>query len=145
MEPTGADVDAMLQTVDEVRRADMIALDTLIVERMRAAGVADRERELWEGVFWSGTFQQIIGYVRTEQERPKGPAVEWFLIGIAAQQKHVSLYVNAAVAGQYLVKKHAERLRGAKVGAAAVTIPTLAKVDPQALTDLIDEALATLS
>ena len=63
MERTGADVDAMLQTVDEARRADMITLDALAVERMRAD----------------------------------------------------------------------------------VTIPKLSAVDPQALTDLIDEALATLS
>ena len=139
MERTGADVDAFLSGLTDARRDDLVALDTIIRRHL-----GSRERELWEGVFWGGTEQQIIGYARIEQPRPKGPAVEWFLVGLALQQKHVSLYVNAAVDGAYLTKKYADRLGKAKVGAAAVTITDLASVDLAELQAMIAEAFATL-
>lgn len=100
MERTSADVDAFLADLPDARRDDMVALDTLIRTHL-----GPRERELWQGVFWGGTEQQIIGYARIEQPRPKGPAVEWFLIGLALQKDHISLYVNAAADGAYLTKK----------------------------------------
>lgn len=138
MERTGADVDAFLAGLTDARRDDMVALDALIRRHL-----GTRERELWQGVFWGGTEQQIIGYAHIEQPRPKGPAVEWFLVGLALQQKHVSLYVNAAVDGAYLTKKYGGRLGKAKVGAAAVTIADLGAVDLTELEAMIAEAFAT--
>ncbi|MER3389393.1 MAG: DUF1801 domain-containing protein [Microcella sp.] len=139
MERTGADVDGFLAGLPDARRDDMVTLD----QRIRSH-LGSRERELWEGVFWGGTEQKIIGYARIEQPRPKGEAVEWFLIGLALQKDHVSLYVNAAADGAYLTKKYASRLGKAKVGAAAVTITRLDAVDLDALDALIAEAFATL-
>ncbi len=139
MERTGADVDTFLAGLADARRDDMVALDALIRSHL-----GSRERELWEGVFWGGTVQQIIGYARIEQPRPKGPAVEWFLLGLALQKDHISLYVNAAADGAYLTKKYASRLGKAKVGAAAVTITRLDTVDLDALEAMIAEAFATL-
>ena len=139
MERTGADVDTFLAGLADARRDDMVALDALIRSHL-----GSRERELWEGVFWGGTVQQIIGYARIEQPRPKGPAVEWFLLGLALQKDHISLYVNAAADGAYLTKKYASRLGKAKVGAAAVTITRLDTVDLDALAAMIAEAFATL-
>lgn len=139
MERTSADVDAFLADLPDARRDDMVALDTLIRTHL-----GSRERELWQGVFWGGTEQQIIGYARIEQPKPKGPAVEWFLIGLALQKDHISLYVNAAADGAYLTKKYDGRLGTAKVGAAAVTITRLDTVDLAGLEAMIAEAFATL-
>lgn len=139
MQCTEGDVDAFLAGLTDARRDDMVALDELIRRHL-----GSRERDLWEGVFWGGTEQRIIGYARIEQPRLKGPPVEWFLIGLALQQKHVSLYVNAAVDGAYLTKKYDGRLGKAKVGAAAVTIARLDDVDLIELETMIAEAFATL-
>lgn len=139
MEPTGADVDAFLAGLGEDQRADMLALDQRI-----SAHLGGRERELWEGVFWGGSQQQIIGYARIHQPRPKGPDVEWFLVGLAAQQRHLSVYVNAVADGGYLLKQYAGRLGKAKVGAAAITIPSVDAVDLDALDELLARAFATL-
>jgi len=140
MDRTGADVDAFLAGLPDARRDDMVALDQLIRTHL-----GSRERELWEGVFWGGTEQQIIGYARIEQPRPKGPAVEWFLLGLALQKGHLSLYVNAVADGAYLTKKYASRLGTAKVGAAAVTFSRLDAVDRAGLEAMIAEAFATLA
>lgn len=139
MQRTGADVDAFLEGLTDARRDDMVALDALI-----RTHVGSRERELWQGVFWGGTEQQIIGYARIEQARPKGPAVEWFLVGLALQRNHLSLYVNAAVDGAYLTKKYAGRLGTVKVGAAAITITRLADVDLDELDAMLAETFGTL-
>lgn len=139
MERTGVDVDTFLSGLPDARRDEMRTLDALITKHR-----GPRERELWQGVFWGGTEQSIIGYARIEQPRPKNPPVEWFLIGLALQQKHLSLYVNAASEGAYLTKKYAGRLGSATVGAAAVTIARLDTVDLDGLEAMIAEAFATL-
>jgi len=139
MERTRADVDRFLSSLPEQQGADMAALDAIISEYL-----GGRERELWEGVFWGGTEQSIIGYARIEQPRPKGPAVEWFLVGLALQKNHLSIYVNAAADGQYLTKKYAARLGKVKVGAAAITTAALDRLELDALRELLAEAFASL-
>lgn len=139
MERTGADVDASLTGLPDARRDEMTTLDAIIRRHL-----GSRERQLWKGVFWGGTEQQIIGYAPIEQPPPKGPAVEWLLVGLAMQQQHVSLYVNPAVDDTYLTKRYAGRLGSAKVGAAAVTITRLESVDLAALEAMVAEAFATL-
>ncbi len=140
MERTGADVDTFLASLDGPHAETMRTLDALICERL-----GGRERELWEGVFWGGTEQRIIGYARIEQPRPKGESVEWFLLGLAQQQKHVSLYVNAVADGGYLLAQYQGRLGSLKQGAAALTIPSLEKADLDGLASLVDDAFATLT
>jgi hypothetical protein len=140
MERTGADVDQFLANLEGPHAETTRTLDALISERLDG-----RERELWEGVFWGGTEQRIIGYARIEQPRPRGESVEWFLLGLAQQQKHVSLYVNAVTEGGYLLAQYQGRLGSLKQGAAALTIPSLEKVDLEGLASLVDEAFATLA
>ena len=140
MERTGADVDEFLASLDGPHAETMRTLDALISQRL-----GGRERELWEGVFWGGTEQRIIGYARIEQPRSKGESVEWFLLGLAQQQKHVSLYVNAVADGGYLLAQYQGRLGSLKQGAAALTIPSLEKADLDGLASLVDDAFATLT
>ena len=66
---------------------------------------------------------------RLRQPRPREGDVEWFLIGLAAQKNRLSVYMNAAEAGGYLVQARAARLGRVKVGAAAVTFRSIADLD----------------
>ncbi|MWB97910.1 DUF1801 domain-containing protein [Agromyces seonyuensis] len=135
MERTGADVDAFL--AEHERAAELEALDGLI--RAELGGL---ERVLWEGPMWGGTFQRIVGYGAIEQPRPKGPPVQWFLVGLAAQRAHLSLYVNAADADGSLVRQFADRLGDVKIGAAAITFHRVADLDLAAFGDLLRRARA---
>ena len=135
MERTDTDVDGFLAEEQGPRGDDLRALDRIISEEL-----AGLERVLWEGPMWGGTEQRIIGYGGITQPRPRGASVEWFLVGLAMQQKHLSVYVNAAEDGEYLVKRHATELGKVKVGSAAVTFASLADVDEQALRSLIRRA-----
>lgn len=136
MERTDTDVDVFLDGVEGRHGDDLCAaLDAII-----RAELASLERVLWEGVMWGGTDQRIVGYGAISQPRPRGASVDWFLVGLAAQQRHLSLYVNAADGGAYLVKAWADRLGTVKVGSAAVTFTTFADLDEAAMRAMLRRA-----
>ena len=89
--------DEFIASIDDDDLRDGTAqLDALIRKALKS-----RCRVLWEGVFWGGTDQSIIGYGDIVQPRPRGDDVEWFLVGLARQKAHWSVYVNAAEDGRY--------------------------------------------
>ena len=46
----------------------------------------DRECCMWEGVFWGGSEQQIIGYGDYSYQRSDKTQVEWFIVGLTRQK-----------------------------------------------------------
>ncbi|WP_324651008.1 hypothetical protein [Georgenia sp. H159] len=104
------------------------------------AALPGATRVLWQGVFWGGTEQSIIGYGATVQPRPRGRSVEWFLVGLARQQNYLSLYVNAAEDGAYLSKAYGKRLGRTKVGSASISFASAAALDLEVLDELVRHA-----
>lgn len=94
MERTTTDPDDLIASLPDRFRDDVARLDAEISRVM-----AGHPRVLWEGVFWGGTEQRIIGYGDLVQRRSRGEPVEWFVVGLAAQKDHLSLYVNAVEDG----------------------------------------------
>jgi hypothetical protein len=119
---------------DEVR-PDIAELDRLI-----AGAMPGQVRVLWEGVFWGGTQQRIIGYGEYRSVDRSGGEVEWFKVGLARQKDHISLYVNAVADGRYLVQAYVDRLGKAQVGSANVSFKRLADIDEDALLELVRRA-----
>lgn len=118
----------------EVREA-MTTLDRVI-----ANSLPGRRRDLWEGVFWGGTEQSIIGYGHIRQPRPKGDDVDWFLVGLAKQKQNYSIYLNAVLEGEYLAHAYADRLGKVKLGAASIGFRRLADIDLDVLSELLQHA-----
>jgi hypothetical protein len=135
MERTTVDVDGWLAALEGPRADAVRELD-----RMIAAEFAGLDRALWQGVFWGGTEQSIIGYGAITQPRPRGEPVEWFLVGLADQAAHLSVYVNAAEEGEYLVRRRAGELGRVKVGSAAISIPSLDRLDRDGFVRLLRRA-----
>jgi hypothetical protein len=127
--------DAFIASLPDGIRDDIASLDALI-----APLFAGRERVLWEGVFWGGTEQRIIGYGHYRATNRSGGDVDWFVVGLARQKDHLSLYVNAVRDGAYLVKAYQGRLGKAKVGSANVSFRKVADLDLDALRSLVTEA-----
>lgn len=132
MEKSSVPVDEFLSSLPDDRRADLEQLDRLIVERMPGA-----VRVLWEGVFWGGSEQQIIGYGDWSYARKDGSRVDWFRVGLALQKKHISVYLNASEEGEYLAKRYGDRLGAVKVASAAVSFTKLDRVDLDELGRLV--------
>ena len=66
----------------------------------------------------------------------------WPLIALAAQKRHLSLYVCAVVDGQYLAESRAERLGKVSCGKSCVRFTSIDKVDADELATLVRDAVA---
>ncbi len=64
------------------------------------------------------------------------------LISLAAQKRHLSLYVFAVVDGQYLAEARADRLGKVSCGKSCIRFTSLDRVDTGALRDLLRDAVA---
>lgn len=135
MERTGKSVDAFLASIDDERGDDLRRLDGAIAKRMPEA-----ERHIYEGKFWGGNDQQIVGYGVMDYDNRSGDHVEWFIVGLAAQKNYISMYVNAVKDGRYLLRDYEEKLGKVKVGSASISFDRLDDVDFDVLMDLVEEA-----
>lgn len=136
MDISAVDVDSHLAAIEDPEIADTLrSLDELI-----AGAMPGRRRVLYEGTFWGGTQQEIIGYGHIVQSRPKGEDVHWFLVGLARQKDHYSLYVNAVEDDKYLGQQYAGRLGKVKLGSASIGFRSLEDVDVGALEELMRRA-----
>lgn len=135
MEKTTKSPDDHLAALPQEHRADMQAVDEVLV-----AAMPGRTRTLWEGVFWGGTEQRIIGYGDMIQPRPKGESVEWFIVGLALQKKHISRYVNAVEDGRYLGAVYGPRLGKVKIGAASIGFKRADELDLEVLAEMAAHA-----
>ena len=135
MKRTQKDVEGFLGSIDGDRGEDMRELDAAIVERLPGAG-----RHLYEGKFWGGSDQQIVGYGTMDYENRSGQAVQWFVVGLAAQKNYISMYVNAVKDGNYLLRQYESKLGKAKVGSASISFDSIDDIDFDALMDMVEEA-----
>lgn len=135
MERTAENVDDWLAAQSGPRADDLRVLDGRI-----SAEFDGLERVIWAGTMWGGTEQTIIGYGAISQPRPRGASVEWFLVGLAVQKRHLSVYVNAAEGREYLVQQRAGELGRVKVGAAAVTFGAVTDLDLDAFGAMLRRA-----
>ena len=140
MQKSQASPDEFLATVREDVRDDMTTLDKEI-----ASVMAGHERVLWEGKFWGGTDQNIIGYGDYRYRDSKGKEGEWFLIGLAAQKNYLTVYVNAVADGKNMAESYGERIGKAKVGRSTVTFKRLADINLPVLLELISRARTNAS
>jgi hypothetical protein len=76
--------------------------------------------------------------------RPKSAKTTtmWPLIALAAQKRHLSLYVCAVVDGEYLAEARAEELGKVSCGKSCIRFTSLDEVDAEALSGLVRDAVA---
>ncbi len=135
MERSKASPDEHIASLPDAVREDIATLDAAI-----AGVMIGEERVLWEGTFWGGTQQRIIGYGAYRYKGRSGAEGEWFKVGLAVQKNYLSLYVNAAEGGQSLAKLYAPRLGKVKAGSANLQFKRAADVDLDVLRELVTKA-----
>ena len=140
MRRTDTDVAGFLTSLEGKQGEDMRYLDSFISERMTG-----HERHLYEGTFWGGSDQEIIGYGVMDYTNRSGEDVEWFMVGLAEQKNHISLYVNAVEDGQYMLRQYEGKLGKAKLGSASIAFSTLEDIELDNLLELVGRAAAQLS
>jgi hypothetical protein len=85
----------------------------------------------------------MLGY-RLMPYRPKSARVTttWPLIALAAQKRHLSLYVCAVIDGEYLAEARADRLGKVSCGKSCIRFSSLDAVDAVELGALVRDAVA---
>jgi len=97
---------------------------------------------VWEGLFWGGSTQRIIGYGEHHYTRADGKDVHWFVVGLALQKQYISVYVNAVDGSRYLAEMYAKTLGRVKVGKSSVSFSSLSDVKFEVLLEMVARARA---
>ena len=85
----------------------------------------------------------MLGYgLMPYRPRSAKEATTWPLISLAAQKRHLSLYVCAVVEGEYIAEQRAGRLGKVSCGKSCVRFTSLDKVDAGELSALVRDAVA---
>ena len=77
-----------------------------------------------------------VGYGRFRYRYASGREGESFVVMLANQKRHVSVYVNAATEGRYLAEAYASRLGRVSVGKSCIRFRKLEDLDLDALAEL---------
>ena len=86
---------------------------------------------------------RMLGYgLMPYRPRSARETTLWPLVALAAQKRHLSLYVCAVVDGEYLPEARAGRLGGVSCGRSCVRFTTLDRVDAGELAALVRDAAA---
>lgn len=137
MHRSDRDVDVFLDSLPEEARDDMKDLDASFSNVMDGL-----DRVLFEGTFWGGSEQEIIGYGAGDFTRPNGTSVDWFMVGLALQKNYISVYINAVEDRQYLSEKYGKEIGKVKVGKSSLSFKTIEDIDLDKLTELVGKARA---
>ncbi len=135
MERVESSPDDYIASQDPDIRTTLAELHTLI-----KTALPDRYSCMWEGVFWGGSEQQIIGYGNYSYQRSDKKQVEWFIIGLARQKNYFSVYVNAVKGKKYLAEIYRSRLGKVKTGKSSISFRNLSDVNLDVLTEMIKHA-----
>ena len=85
----------------------------------------------------------MLGYgLMPYRPRSAKETTMWPLISLAAQKRHLSLYVAAVIDGEYIAEARAGRLGKVSCGKSCIRFTSLDKVDAQELSALVRDALA---
>jgi hypothetical protein len=88
----------------------------------------------------------MLGYgLMPYRPRSAKETTTWPLIALAAQKRHLSLYVCAVVDGGYIAEDRAARLGKVSCGKSCIRFPSLDRVDTQELGALLRDAVASTS
>ena len=87
--------------------------------------------------------QSMLGYgLMPYKPKSAKTSTSWPLIALAAQKRHLSLYVCAVVDGRYIAESRADQLGTVSCGKSCIRFPSLDAVDADALSALVRDAVA---
>ena len=127
--------DEHIASLPDDVRADIARLDEEISRVMKG-----HERVLWEGKFWGGSEQHIIGYGSYAYKGRSGASGEWHVVGLAAQKNYITVFVVAVEDGAYLADAYKDRLGKAKIGRSSISFKRLSDINLPVLLELVTRA-----
>ena len=136
MERVESSPDDYIASQDPDIRAVLEKLHTLI-----KTALPDRDSCMWEGVFWGGSEQQIIGYGNYAYQRSDKKQVEWFTRWVRHGRKITSVCMSTLLnEKKYLAEIYGPRLGKVKTGKSSISFRNLSDVNLDVLSEMIEHA-----
>ncbi|MYF98629.1 DUF1801 domain-containing protein [Candidatus Poribacteria bacterium] len=135
MERVETSPDAYIASHEPETRIVLDKLHTLI-----KTALPDSDCCMWEGIFWGGSEQRIIGYGNFSYVRSDKKKVEWFLVGLTRQKNYFSVYINTVEGRRYLVEIYKDQLGKVKTGKSSISFRNLEDVNVDVLGEMIEHA-----
>lgn len=82
-----------------------------------------------------------LGFGKYHYKYPSGREGDWALVGLASQKQYISLYVCAAIDGQYIAEKYKDNLPKASIGKSCIRIKHAADIDQKVLAAILRDAV----
>jgi hypothetical protein len=136
MQVTQLDPKDFIASLPADRREAIAQLDELITNAAPKA-----KKVMWEGIFWGGSQQQIIGYGEMTYVGSNKKEGTWFLVGLALQKNYITVFVNGVQNGQYIAEKYKDKLGKAKVGKSSISFTKLENINLDVLAEVVSKAL----
>jgi hypothetical protein len=117
-----------IESLPEPRRSQMRHLHEVLLEALPTADV-----RMWD---YGGP---LIGYGTYAYTNSKGPAGDWFSVGLASRKSYISLFSMGQRDGGYLVDAVHDRFPGTKTGRSCINITKPELIDDEAVRALAIE------
>ena len=118
-----------IDALAEPRRSQMQRLHDIILGAVPTIDV-----RMWD--YGGGA---MIGYGTYPYSTSRGPAGDWFAIGLASRKAYISLYSMGIRDGGYLVDAMSDRFPGTKHGKSCLNITKPDAIEDDAVTRLVVE------
>lgn len=123
--------------IESLEKEDRSTMQTLV--DIAHKSLPKVKPELWEGKFWSGFDNSIIGFGKIVM-KGKTREVEWFLVGITKQKNYFSIYVIANDGKNSLGKIYADKLGKVKIGSSSISFQKIEDIKLNVLEEMFKEA-----
>lgn len=140
MNKTKTQIADFIQSLPESERLAMQELHNLI-----SKSIPDAPQVMWEGVFWGGSEQKIIGYGDMKYRRSDKKEVNWFIVGLAQQKNYLTIFLNAVEDSTYLAEKYKGVLGKVKIGKSSISFKKVDDINLDKLEEIIKKGYELMS
>ena len=132
MQKTTTKIPDFIKSLKEEERAGIQTLHEMISNAIPKALPV-----MWEGIFWGGTEQKIIGYGNMSYTNSKKQEIPWFVVGLAQQKNYTTVYISVFDIKKYLGEDYKTTLGKAKIGRSNITFKNISDINLEKLEEVV--------
>lgn len=135
MQKTATPVDSYIKSIPENYQESVAALDKIISKEFKGL-----TRVMWEGVFWGGSEQKIIGYGDLTMVGSSKKPVDWFVLGLTAQKNYIAVHVVVIQDKKYLLENYVSKLGKVKGSKSAFNFQNIEDLNMDTFKEIVKSA-----
>lgn len=138
MVKTDTKISDYINSFDKEKAEALEKLDKLISKAMPG-----EKKVMWEGKFWGGSDQRIIGYGDVTFINSKKQVVLWFMAGLAYQKNYITVTVVPTQKGYFSLEDYKSKLGKVRLGRSTISFTKIEDVDLETLSEVMEKSYKT--